>query len=224
VLPATVKFDLSIKNPKIKSKIWLLVKHSSIAVVSAGIIEHIDILFLKNNLTSYETGLYGGASRFALLFALVAYSLASVLNPRVALYKNYRHLSPYLKKSWMVVLLSLVGFLLFIPFARPLIELTIGSEYLPGLKILLMLAGASFIGIASVPFVALFYSFNADWYFSVSGMLQLVIVLVGNAFFVPVFGLEAAAWTRLIARLFLFLFSMLLGQYFYLKKYRAKSS
>ena len=219
LLPSWIKINLSVKNLKLQQRIWSLTKHSSIALISAGIIENIDILFLQSNLTTYETGLYGGVSRIAMLFTLIAYSLANVLNSRVARYKLKKHLAPYLKKSWGVVLLSLLGFLIFIPIAKPLIHFTIGQEYLNGLPVLLMLTGASFLAIASMPFMALFYSFEADWYFSISGILQLVIILIGNAIFVPIFGLEAAAWTRLATRLFLFLFTMLLGQYLYFKHY-----
>jgi O-antigen/teichoic acid export membrane protein len=106
-----------------------------------------------------------------------------------------------------------------LPFARWFILLTIGGEYLAGLPILIILVAASFLALASMPFIALFYSFDASWYFSISGVAQLAIVLLGNLLFVPRYGLAAAAWTRLATRLFLFGFSAGVGLYLYYRKY-----
>jgi O-antigen/teichoic acid export membrane protein len=223
LLPKWIKINLSAYDSKIKNKLFGLAKHSSVALISAGIIENIDILFLQKNLTSYETGLYSGVSRIAMIFALVAYSLGNVLNARVAKYKDFSHLSKYIKKAFIVAALSLLGFIVFIPFAKLLILLTIGGEYLSGIPILIILTAASFLAVAAIPFIALFYSFNMNWYFSLSGILQLAIVLVGNIIFVPMYGLQAAAWTRLAARVFLLAFTLFLSMYFYYKNYVKKN-
>lgn len=209
--PKNALLALRAPNTALRNKIFGLSKHASVALISAGIIENVDVLFLQKHLDSYETGLYGGVSKIALLFGVVAYSLANVLDPRVARYKTKAHLTSYLKKAWGVVGLATLGFLAFLPVAHFLLIWTIGPEYLAGLPILWMLTGASFLAIAAVPFIALFYSLDANWYFSVSGVLQLAIVLVGNAVFVPLYGLEAAAWTRLAVRAFLLIFSAGLG-------------
>jgi O-antigen/teichoic acid export membrane protein len=196
-----------------------MAKHTSIAFVSAGIIENIDILFVQKYLSSYETGLLGGVSRIALLFSLIAYSLGNVLNPRVARYKDKKDVNSYIKKALFLLVACIAAFLAFIPFGKLAILLTVGPEYLPGINILYILTAASFLAIAAVPFLALFYTFEASWYFSVSGILQLVIMIVGNAVFVPLYGLEAAAWTRLSTRLFLFIFTCLVALHQYKKRY-----
>jgi len=198
-----------------------LARHSTIAFVSAGIIENIDILFVQGYLSSYETGLLGGVSRIALLFNLAAFSLGTVLNPRVAKYREVRHLRSFIRKSWVVVGMSLLGFLAFLPFSSLVVQYTIGPEYIPGASILVILMAAAFVSIAVMPFIALFFSFDHPWFFSVSGILQLVIILVGNAVFVPVFGLQAAAWTRLVARLAFFVFSVVVGMWAYRRHQRA---
>lgn len=222
LMPKWLNIDLKAVDPSLKYKLFSLAKHSSIALISAGIIENVDVLFLQRNLTTYEAGLYGGVSRIAMMFALVAYSLANVLNARVAKYKDPIHLSKYIKKAFGVAGLALVGFLAVIPFSKWLILFTIGPEYLSGIPILITLIGASFLAIAAIPFIALFYSFDADWYFSLSGVLQLIIVLVGNFIFVPIYGLEAAAWTRVVTRGFLFIFVLILSMYLYYKNYVKK--
>lgn len=222
-VPKWFEFKIGIKNEKLNKKIISLAAHSSVALISAGIIENIDILFLQKNLSTYETGLYGGVSRIAMVIAMIAYSLGSVLDSRVARYKSRKNLSIYIKKALVVIGIAALGFLLFVPLSRPLMLLTIGKEYIQGLNVLLILAGASFIAIASIPFVSLFYSFNASWYFSVSGLIQLSIVLIGNFVFVPIYGLPAAAWTKLAARMSLFLFTVIAGLIVYQRKYGTNS-
>lgn len=205
-----------------RRKVLSLARHSAVGLVAAGLIENIDILFLQHHLDSYETGIYGGASRIALLFAMVAYSLGNVLNPRVARYRTRDHLQKFIKKAWGLVILAGLGLMVLWPLASPLIWWTIGPEYLAGVGVLQILLAASFLAIASMPFIALFYSFDADWYFSVSGIVQLAIVITGNALLVPIFDLDAAAWTRLASRIFLFGFTVSCGLYLYHKHYVLK--
>lgn len=215
----TTKIDFQIKNDELKSEILKLAKHSSIGLIAAGIIENIDILYLQKYLTTYEVGLYSGISRISLLFSVIAYSFSNVLYPRVAKYQNKSDISVYIKKALMLAALSVVGFLVFIPFGKLAILLTIGTEYLSGINVLYLLTASSFIAVAAIPFIALFYSFNANWYFSISGIIQLTVVLVGNTIFVPIYGLEAAAWTRVATRLSLFLFVFATSMILYKKKY-----
>lgn len=222
LLPQSIQDEKVRKSSELERKILALARHSSVALISAGIIENIDVLFLQKNLTSYEAGLYSGISRIALIFSLVAYSLGDVLNARVARYKEKAHIQSYLKKVFVLLAASSVIFLMLLPLAKYVILYTIGPAYLAEEKVLMLLLSASFITILSMPFVALFYSYHLNWYFSVSGVLQLIIVLAGNFLFVPQYGLEAAAWTRLSSRLFLFAFCSLLSLGLYWKKYGSK--
>ena len=219
LLPSWFSFKFSVPTPEMKTKVLSMAKHTSVAFISAGIIENIDILFVQRYLNFYETGLLGGVSRIALLFSLIAYSLGNVLNPRVSRYKTKKDVGSYIKKAFLVLVACIVGFVAFIPFGKLAVLVTVGPEYLPGIDILYILTAASFLAIASIPFLALFYTFEASWYFSVSGILQLLIMIIGNAVFVPIYGLEAAAWTRLVTRLFLFVFTFGVALYLYRKKY-----
>ncbi len=218
LLPKWITFKFQNNFSAEKSQILNMAKHSAIGFVAAGLIENIDLLFVQGYLTPFETGLMSGVSKIAAMLVLIAYSLGNVLYPRVARYQQAEDLKKYLKKSWALVGLVVVGFLAFLPLARISILLTVGPEYLSGLNVLYVLAAASFITIATIPFLALFYVFKANWYFSVSGILQLLIVVIGNAAFVPHYGLMASAGTRLAMRIFLFIFTAGLGLWFYYQK------
>ncbi len=219
LLPSWFKLSLVGKFEKEKNLIINTAQHTAVGFVVVGIIDNVDVLFVRGYLNAYETGLLSGVSRIALFLMLMAYSLGNVLFARVARYKNREDLRKYLLKASGISLIALFGFLVFIPFGSLAIWLTIGQQYLPGLPILLILMAAAFLTLVLVPFQALFYSFEAPWYFSVTGIAQLVIVLVGNGVFVPIYGLEAAAWTRLISRIILCLFTILVGLFLFHKNY-----
>jgi len=217
-----IAINFKTKNSKIQNQILTLAKHSAVGLIAAGFIENIDVLYLQKYLSTYEVGLYSGVSRIAMLFALIAYSLGNVLYPRVAKYKNKPDIKAFIKKAFAIIMLSAIGFLIFLPFGKLTILLTIGSEYISGLNILYLLTASSFIAVAVVPFIALFFSFKANWYFSVSGVLQLILVLIGNTIFVPKYGLEAAAWTRIVTRVMLLVFTLVTSMILYKKTYPQK--
>jgi len=146
-----------------------------------------------------------------------------VLYPRVARYKSKTDIQSYLKKAFLVMLVSAGGFLAFLPFGQLVILATIGPAYLSGYFILLILMAGAFLTLATIPFLALFYTFKADWYFSLSGVLQLIIVIAGNWLLVPEFGLVMAAWTKLAARLCLFVFTVGLALWLYHRRYHEKT-
>jgi O-antigen/teichoic acid export membrane protein len=223
LLPQWVRLNVQKESFELSNKLKRLSLHFSVALMSAGIIENIDIFFIQRSLNIYETGLYSGVSRIAMMITLIAYSMGNVLYPRVAKYKSSDHLGRYLKKASGVALLALLGFLAFLPISRWVIFFTIGPDYLSGQVIMNLLALSSFLVIASIPFVALFYTLKATWYFSVSAVLQLIIVLVGNFYYVPLYGLEAAAWTRLVTRLFLFTFTVITGLVLYQREYGGRT-
>lgn len=219
LLPAWVKIKPLVGDYKSERKLTKSVMgHAAVGFMAAGVIENIDVLFVQRFLNTYETGLFGGVSRVALLIALMAYSLGTVLNPRVAAFTTRKQIRSFLNKTLLLGGLCVIGFLAYLVVAEWVLILTVGSEYLSGLNVMNILVAASFLTLAVMPLMALFFSFDAPWYFSVSGILQLVIILVGNYIFVPIYGLEASAWTRLISRLALFVFTAILVWYFYRKK------
>lgn len=209
----------NLKVTAVTSRVIQMGKHTAVNLVSGGIIENVDILFVQLYLSTFETGLLGGVNRIAMIFALIAYSLGNVLNPRAARYKLKQDLSKYLKKSALLALASILIFIAFLPFARISILLTIGAEYLAGLNILLILVAAQCLAIASIPFISTFYTFNKNWFFSISGILQLTIVVLGNYLFVPLYGLQAAALVRLATRAALFAVSLYFALHSYKKQY-----
>lgn len=216
IFPSEIKINLWNSYAPEKTVLKKMAGHAAIGYVAAGLIENIDMFFVQSFTTPFDTGLYGGALRISMLFMVLAFSLANVLNPRVARYTKVNHLSKYLKKAFIIALLAIIAGLILLPFSGMIIHLTIGPEYVGAATSLQILIASSFVTIAGIPFIALFFAFNkAEWYFSISGLLQLVVVILGNLIFVPTYGIEAAAWTRLASKVMLFGFTFGLGWWYY---------
>ena len=212
------KFDWKLAKLAV-SRVGKLTAHSAISVLSIGVVENVDVLFVKAYLNDYQAGLLGGVSRITLLLYVTAFAIGSVLNARVAHYQTKHDLDRYWRKAAAIAAAALAGFLISIPLARPLLTLTIGPEYLPALPIMIILLGSGFATIAAVPFGALFYTFDLPWYFSVVGIVQLLLILLGNGLLVPLYGLSAAAWTRFITRLVLLILTVTIARWYYQQNY-----
>lgn len=205
-----------------KTKFNILARNSAILVFITGIFDSVGILFVKYFSTNYEAGLLGGINRIALVFILVGVSLSQVLFNRVSKYKNKNDLDIYIKKSFVLSAIAIVSFVILVPFLPTLITFTIGQEYLVALNPLIVITASIFIYIISVPFTALFYSFDKDNYFSVSGIIQLFILLLGNYLLVPSYGIMGAGVVQLIARLITLFYTIIFALIVYKEKYEYK--
>ncbi len=188
---------------KLWSQIRKLVFHVGAGTILFTLISNIDILFVQRALSPFETGIYSGAGRIAMFVAFLASAVSGVLNNRVARYQDSAVLRRYLRKSVLVVLAAIAGFALFFPLAHWIVFYSIGPEYLSGVHLVVLLVANAFLGLALVPYISFFYAVDRPSYFSVSGVLQLAVILLGNILFLPAYGLAAAAWSRIFATVIL---------------------
>ena len=191
---------------------WLKMKSMAlnnwVASFASVLIQNADIVLVSMYLSQNEAGLIGAASRLAMFIALVGSSLASVLNPRVSSYRSESDLTAFWRKALLLSAssagLAIISFLI----AKPLLAITVGSEYLSAAPVLGWLLAASWLSVGLAPLTALFYSYDKAWYFSVSAALQASFLLVGNALLLPSFGIIAAGWVRLTAQLVMVVFTI----------------
>lgn len=199
-LPKWLPLNITYSGNSASKKILSFARYTSVAVISTTIIENVGILFVQSYISAFETGILGGASRIALMISLVGVSLTQVLNPRVARYKNKDDINAYIKKAILVLLVTVVASIIVSPFSKLLITLTLGEAYSSGSTALMLLIISSFVSIATVPFAALFFSFDRKNYFSFVGLSQLTLTILGNLLFVPTIGLMGSVGTQLIVR------------------------
>lgn len=207
-LPANPKSDLlAILN---------VAKWTGIATLAATLADNIDTLMVQSFLDSFQTGLWSAAARIAAFVSIVGWSIGTVLSNRVTKYKQLNHLNNYLSKAWKIALLSFFGLSLSLLLAGPAIYFTVGSSYLSSTTILQLLIISSALSAATAPFAALFYLFDRPQYYAMVGILQTIVLLVGDYFAIPIFGLAGAAVVRIITKLAVLLFTLIYARQSYL--------
>ncbi|TXH07225.1 MAG: hypothetical protein E6R05_00650 [Candidatus Moraniibacteriota bacterium] len=226
LLGATVGlFAISLKellpryNPKITKSIVNVARWTSLSILAGALAENIDVLIVQNYLSTHDTGLYAAATRIATVASLIGWSLGTVLNMRVAQYKDKKNLDQYLKKGTMLALAALILTLAIILVTTPLVNLTIGTSYLsvvPALNILLI---STAILTATTPFVALFYVFDYPRYFAISGILTALTLISADLILIPSFGLVGAGWARVITRSIVIIYTLSTAYSEYKKRY-----
>lgn len=206
-------------NPKITKAIMGVARWTSLSILAGALAENIDVLIVQSYLTTAETGLYAAATRIATVASLIGWSLGTVLNMRVAQYKDKKNLDKYLKKGTLLALAALILTLALILVSNPLVKLTIGMSYLSVVPTLNILLISTAILTATTPFVALFYVFDYPRYFAISGVLTAFTLITADLILIPAFGLVGAGWARVITRTVVIIYTLAIAYRQYQKHY-----
>ena len=110
--------------------------------------------------------------------------------------------------------------LLSIPLAKFAILYSIGSSYLVAVESLQILLLSIAISAATVPYIALFYVFDSPQYYALSGLIQTTLLIAGDFYFIPLYGLNGSAWVRVGVRLVLLAFTLYYARRAYLKHFK----
>lgn len=189
-------------------EILSVAKWTAIGALALTVADNLDILMVQSLMSSYDAGIWSGAVRIATFANLIGWSIGSVLNIRVARYKGEHHLTKYLQKAWKIALAIFVIVLLTVPLAKLAIIYTIGSSYLAATGSLQILLLSIAISATTVPYIALFYVFESPEYYALSGLLQITLLIVGDLYLIPLYGLVGSAWVRVAVRLALLIFTL----------------
>jgi teichuronic acid exporter len=169
-------------------KIFHFTKFLSVQKIFVSTSSRLDLLMLVPLSSSYEAGVYGLASRFALVYPVLIGSLGQVLAPKFGEYKKGSQALSFFKKVLLVIGLFLLSQLIFYLVAQPLILLLLPeyAEAIPVLKALLI----AMVGfIVATPFVSfLIYTLKKPHITTLSSGLQLAIIFLSNLYFIPKYG------------------------------------
>lgn len=209
-------------NPKIVKSIITVARWTSISILASAVAENVDVLIVQNYLSTHETGLYAAATRIATVASLIGWSLGTVLNMRVAKYKDKVNLDRYLKKGTILAILSLLATIALCIISYPVVTYTIGPAYLSVIPTLNILLISTALLTATTPFVALFYVFDYPKYFAVSGIITALSLLISDMILIPVYGLIGAGWARVITRLIVGIYTLYVAYTLYRKSYGEK--
>ncbi len=193
-------FTKESKTP-IAPDVFHIAKFAGIGVLAAAVGDNVDVLMVNASLTEYQTGLYSAAARIALMLTLFGLSFGTVFNTRVAQYKDKDHLNKFLAKANLFALGSLCLIPIGIIIGKPLLVLTAGSQFVAAMPAMNYLMASSFVMMAAIPFIAIFYVVDYPAYFAISGIIQTIVLVGLNALLIPEFGIEGAGLAKFVTRL-----------------------
>lgn len=171
-------------------KIFHFAKWIAVNRVFGVFISRIDILLLNLLVGSFQTGIFAAANRITLLFSLLVSSLGSVVNPRFSGFGDDKQkITLYIKKLLGLVSFISLFMLSLILFAKPIINIIYGEEYL------LVIPVFQAMTLAMVPFIFLLatippiiFSFNRPKFITRLTAIQLFVIVVMDLILIPKLG------------------------------------
>lgn len=159
------------------------------AMVLAAVNERLDILLVYTFNGADAAGRYGAMLTLALVPDLVAGSLASVVQPRIA---RMRSEGTYAAGLRMFLRVSLPGasfcYLVALLLAAPVIPWVLGAGYAPGIPIFLWLLAGTLFWLAVTPLPMTMVAVHAPARIAMVTTGQSVVLVLGSVTLLPLFG------------------------------------
>jgi O-antigen/teichoic acid export membrane protein len=197
----------TIKSKKLISKWFLYGGPLSIWFAAGLALPFLDRFFINHYLTSEELGIYASAHELLTkIFSLIIFPLTMAIHPRIMNYWNESNKYDAIKLiKWGIAILGLIGLFLFV-FLLSLdnIFFIIMNKLIPQFRIEykviiipLILAGFLWqLSFLTHKVLELREKTHIMVFFII---ISLVINLIGNIYFIPIFGLVATAYTAFIS-------------------------
>ena len=165
-------------------------------MVLAALNERFDV-FLVNAFSGVEAaGLYGAMLILALVPDLIAGCLSAVLQPRIMRLYHGGHYGVAVRKFLMIAVpVCVLGMLMAIPLAGPVIGLMLGPAYLPGVPAFLWILAGTLFWLVVTPLPLTLLAVAVPSRIVLVTLFQSTVLLVVGLLLVPSFGLVGMAQT-----------------------------
>lgn len=203
-LVAAVFLEFSfISRKRIPGDMKKLIKFTAFLGASRGltaVASRLDVLMLISLTNSTEAGIYGTASRVISIYPLLSGSFSTVLAPRLSAIKSPGELKKFMYKVTLGTA-GLIGSDIFlILIAYPFMTVLFGMKAAPAVSVFQLLLFSMIFFIGSIPPVSLaIYYLRKPHILTVNSVLQLLIVIFGNLYFIPRYGRLGPAFSLIVA-------------------------
>lgn len=199
-------------------KLISFTSYIGIARALTAVVGKIDVLMLIALRSPSEAGIYAIAAKIISVYPLFSGSFTTVIAPKIASINNHQELKKYLSKVIIATTGLIVSILIFIAIASPFMTTLFGEKSRASIPILRLLLVSMIFFVGSIPAVSLtIYYLRKPQILTVNSILQLIIVVVGNFYFIPTFGSFGPA-ISLIAAYGITLLTTSYLSFYYLKK------
>lgn len=208
---------------RIKSDLSKLIKFSSFLGLARGftaIASRLDVLMLVSLAGPVEAGIYSTASRVISIYPLLSGSFSTVIAPKISTIQSKADIHRFSYKVIFATLGIIVTIAVLYIIAEPFMIILFSEKARPAVEVFQMLLMAMIFFVASIPAVSLsIYYLRKPQILSINSILQLIIVVVANFYFIPKYGRLGPAYALILSYGITLLTTVILSFYFLKKKH-----
>lgn len=183
----------------------------------SGKLDVIMLLALTNDPLS--TGIYATASRLTAMYPLFSGSFSTVIAPKISSINDLPQLNNFLMKVILVTLGLISTIIFLIIFAHPFISILFGIKAIQAVPVFRLLLISMIFFVGSIPSVSMaIYYLKMPQILSINSILQLIIVVLGNLYFIPKYGRFGACYSLILAYGVTLFFTSFLTYYYFKKR------
>jgi O-antigen/teichoic acid export membrane protein len=172
--------------------------------ICSSLAAYLDVTLINRSLDARAVGLYSAAYRFASVFVMASFPLASVLKARASTFATVGRLEEYLGKAKIMAALAGAG-VLAVWLAAPLaVRVFLGPAYEGSIPLLRILSIGTALTFASSPFIMAFYAFGRSRSLAILGPINLAVLFIALRLLLPRLGTAGAAWAFSLTHAVLF--------------------
>lgn len=184
-------------NPMLKSA-WPLI----LSGLASILYMRVDQIMIKNMLSAHDLGIYSSAIKIYEGWIIIPYVLSLSLLPAIVKLKEnsyIRYKENLIKIFSLIFWGSVIVAIVTTIFSESIIMLTFGKEYISSSLVLVIIMWASvFVSQGSISARYLTVE-NLEKKIAIRTIIALVINIILNYIFIPIYGIEAAAMATLIS-------------------------
>ena len=208
-----IGFIMVYKNYGLKIKNWVFNKNlakeilkNSWPIILGGasylIYMKIDQVMIGSMLGNYEVGIYAAAVKLVEAWYFIPGIIATALFPAII---NAKKVGVEIYKSRLknfYILMAIIPIAMAIPItllAKPIIQVVFGHSYIESIPVLKVYIWSSLGLFLTYAVGQYLLSENLVKFIFVSNVLAMIVNIVLNVIFIPIFGIIGSAWATLIS-------------------------
>lgn len=185
--------------------------------LSAIVASRVDQIMISNMMSLTEVAIYATAFQFVFLYSIGLQSMSAVLVPKFSAFQHKEDVVKYIKRimKYIVPVFGLLCVLIYI--SQYMFPLIFGIKYIDSVPIYLILSFGMAFKLLSVPYSSVIMIFNKTNFIAILGIIVMIINIILNYFFIPLYGAFGAGMALFVAYILQVVFSVYYGV-FLLKK------
>ena len=180
----------------------------TIASFTAILSSRVDQIMISHYLGLVDVAVFTVAWQLLQFFPVISNSVSSVLMPKISALKNKTELTVFVKRAFKWTLAGTLGIAILVYPSQYLISLFFGHKYDAAMPVYIILAYSTLLGFLSIPFSLAIMIFNKTHISTIFVFAQLLVNVIGNFIFIPLYGTVGAAYVYAISGVMLFMWNL----------------